>query len=258
VKESLSTSPALSPDSCPDSCPDLYRDSKRCVLVFVKAPYPGQVKTRLGQSVGDRQAAQLYRCFTEDVLDTIESLEADCLICFAPAAEVGFLKAWLGDHRSYLAQSGIDLGERMAAAFRHSFRVGYKQVLIVGSDSPDLPRAYLTQAFDALQQEQAVIGPSEDGGYYTLGFTSSNFCPEVFGPLPWSTSQVYPQTLGILKNAGTSVHILPSWTDIDTLEDLRQYFLRHQAQDINQIQTSRSLASRSLAYLQDHAKNLRI
>lgn len=254
MKESLSTSPALNPDSCPDLCPD----SKRCILVFVKAPYPGQVKTRLGQSVGDRQAAQLYRCFTEDVLDTVESLEADCLICFAPAAEVSFLKAWLGNHRSYLAQSGIDLGERMATAFRHSFRVGYEQVLIVGSDSPDLPRTYLTQAFDALQQEQAVIGPSEDGGYYTLGFTPSNFCPEVFGPLPWSTPQVYPQTLSILKNAGASVHILPPWPDIDTLEDLRQYFLRHQAQDINQIQTSRSLASRSLTYLQDHAKNLSI
>jgi uncharacterized protein len=214
-----------------------------CILVFVKAPHPGQVKTRLAKSIGDHQAAQLYRCFTEDVLDIVEGLDLDSLIFFAPAEDETFLKAWLGEHRSYISQQGTHLGERMAAAFRHSFSLGYERVLIMGSDSPDLPSAFLREALEALQQ-QAVIGPSEDGGYYTLGFTPSNFCPQVFGALPWSTPQVYPQTLEILKKYSCPVHVLPSWTDIDTFDDLRWFYHRHWAK-VN--------SNRSLTHIREHA-----
>jgi uncharacterized protein len=212
-------------------------------MVFVKAPHPGQVKTRLGKSVGDRQAAQLYRCFTEDVLDTVESLDLDSLIFFAPAEDEAFLKTWLGEHRNYIPQRGTHLGDRMAAAFRHSFSLGYQRVLILGSDGPDLPRAFLVEALEALQQ-QAVIGPSEDGGYYTLGFTPSTFCPAVFGKLPWSTPQVYPQTLEIFKKYSCPFHALPAWTDIDTLDDLRRFYRRHR---------QKANSNRSLAYIREHA-----
>jgi uncharacterized protein len=215
-----------------------------CIIVFVKAPYPGQVKTRLGKSVGDHQTVQLYRRFTEDVLDTVESLDIRSLIFFAPATEKTFLSDWLGEHRSYFPQQGSHLGERMAAAFRHSFSLGYEQVLILGSDSPDLPGSFLADALEALQQQQAVIGPSEDGGYYTLGFTPSTFCPAVFGPLPWSTPQVYSQTLAILKEHSCPVSVLPPWTDIDTLADLRQFYDRHRG---------KPAFNRSLAYIRDHA-----
>jgi uncharacterized protein len=214
-----------------------------CIIIFVKAPYPGQVKTRLAKSIGDRQAAQLYRCFTEDVLATVESLGLDTLIFFAPATEAACLQYWLGEHQCYIPQQGTHLGDRMAAAFRHSFSLGYQRVLILGSDSPDLPHAFLVEALEALQQ-QAVIGPSEDGGYYTLGFTPSTFCPAVFGTLPWSTPQVYPQTLEILKQQSCPVHVLPAWTDIDTLDDLRQFYNRHQG---------KSVFNRSLTYIQEHA-----
>jgi uncharacterized protein len=213
-----------------------------CIIIFIKAPHPGQVKTRLAKSIGDRQATQLYRCFTEDVLNIVESLALDSLIFFTPVEDEAFLKTWLGD-RHYIPQQGTHLGDRMAAAFRHSFSLGYQRVLILGSDSPDLPRAFLVEALEALQQ-QAVIGPSEDGGYYTLGFTPSTFCPAVFGPLPWSTPQVYPQTLAIFKQYSCSIHILPVWTDIDTLDDLHQFYNRYQ---------SRSTFNRSLTYLQEHA-----
>jgi uncharacterized protein len=214
-----------------------------CIIIFVKAPHPGQVKTRLAKSIGDRQAAQLYRCFTEDVLATVESLGLGTLIFFAPATEEACLKDWLGEHHRYIPQQGTHLGDRMAAAFHHSFSLGYERVLILGSDSPDLPRAFLVEALEALQQ-RAVIGPSEDGGYYTLGFTPSTFCPAVFGPLPWSTPQVYPQTLEILKQQSCPVHVLPAWTDIDTLDDLRQFYNRHQG---------KSVFNRSLTYIQEHA-----
>jgi uncharacterized protein len=214
-----------------------------CIIIFVKAPRPGQVKTRLAKSIGDRQAAQLYRCFTEDVLATVESLELDTLIFFAPATEAACLQGWLGEHQCYIPQQGTHLGDRMAAAFRHSFSLGYQRVLILGSDSPDLPRAFLVEALAALQQ-QAVIGPSKDGGYYTIGFTPNTFCPAVFGALPWSTPQVYSQTLDVLNQHSCPVHILPAWTDIDTFDDLHQFYHRH---------PDKPLFNRSLAYIQEHA-----
>lgn len=208
----------------------------------MKAPYPGRVKTRLGQAIGFEKAAQVYRCLTEDVLETVDGLGLPILIFFSPAQEEAVLKEWLGA-RSYCAQREGHLGERMVGAFRHCFDLGYEQVLILGSDCPDLPIVYLETALAALQQNQAVIGPSADGGYYTLGFTPSTFCPAVFGALPWSTPLVYDQTFRILEASACPVQVLPVWSDIDTLEDLRSFYFRHQHE---------GQGGHSLAYLRSH------
>ncbi len=215
-----------------------------CILVFLKAPYPGQVKTRLGKFIGDAQAAQLYRYFVKDILTAVDALGVKSLIFFSPIDGLSMLQPWLGFHRTYIPQQGNNLGDRMAHAFRTSFSLGYQQVLIVGSDSPDLPNAYLQEALEALQQDKVVIGPSEDGGYYTLGFTPHTFCPEVFPDMPWSTSQVYPLTLERLKHNAHTIQILPTWSDIDTLDDLWEFYHRH---------LSEQPLSPSLSYLRDHA-----
>jgi uncharacterized protein len=215
-----------------------------CILVFLKAPSPGQVKTRLGKWIGDAQAAQLYQYFVEDILTAVDALGVNSLIFFSPVNALSMLQRWLGFHRTYIPQQGDNLGDRMAHAFRTSFGLGYQQVLIVGSDSPDLPSAYLREALETLQQDKVVIGPSEDGGYYTLGFTPHTFCPEVFQDMPWSTSQVYPLTLERLKHNAHAIQILPTWSDIDTLDDLWAFYHRH---------LSERLLSSSLSYLCDHA-----
>jgi uncharacterized protein len=215
-----------------------------CILVFIKAPSPGQVKTRLGKFIGNTEVVQLYRYFVEDILTTIDALSVDSLIFFTPSNCLSMLQSWLGFHRTHIPQQGDSLGDRMAHAFRTSFDLGYQQVLIVGSDSPDLPNNYLLEALEALQQDRVVIGPSEDGGYYTLGFTPKTFCPEVFQDMPWSTSQVYPLTLETLKQNTRTVQILPTWSDIDTLEDLWTFHNRH---------LSEQPSSQSLSYLRDRA-----
>lgn len=215
-----------------------------CILVFIKVPYPGQVKTRLGKFIGDAEAVQLYQYFVEDILTTVDALDIDSLIFFAPMDGLSVLQSWLGTHRIYIPQQGENLGDRMAHAFRTSFDLGYQQVSIVGSDSPDLPHDYLLEALAALQSDRVVIGPSTDGGYYTLGFTPKTFCPEVFQDMPWSTSQVYPLTLETLKHNTRTVHILPTWSDIDTLEDLWAFHNRHLLEPPS---------SQSLSYLRDRA-----
>lgn len=217
---------------------------KPCILVFIKAPSPGQVKTRLGKFIGNREAAQLYQYFVEDILTTIDALGVDSLIFFTPTDSLSMLQSWLGFHRTYIPQQGDSLGDRMAHAFRASFDLGYQQVLIVGSDSPDLPNSYLLEGLEALQKGNAIVGPSEDGGYYTLGFTPITFCSEVFQDMPWSTSQVYPLTLEKLKHNALSIQILPTWSDIDTLDDLWEFHNRH---------LSEQPLSESLSYLRDRA-----
>ncbi len=207
-------------------------------------PQPGRVKTRLAATIGSEHAVALYQCFVQDVLATLH-LEPtwDLLIFYAPAEAAPV--PWLGEQYRYVAQQGQDLGERMAHGFRHAFSLGYASALILGSDSPDLPWAYVQQACQALANEQVVIGPSQDGGYYTLGFTRHNFEPTVFAHMPWSTATVFTQTCDRLAAQSGSVLVLPTWFDIDTLADLRQFY--HRAQKILE-----PVPSHTLEYLRQH------
>ncbi|WP_299488994.1 TIGR04282 family arsenosugar biosynthesis glycosyltransferase [Acaryochloris sp. IP29b_bin.137] len=210
-------------------------------MLFVKNPVPGKVKSRLGRCIGFEKAAALYRCFARDLLLTTQQLGIDQLIFYAPADAQSDVQDWLGPQYIYCPQHGEDLGERMAHAFTTCFERGYDGALITGSDSPDLPLSYLQIGLEALRQQQIVIGPSDDGGYYTLGFTPENYTPAVFLEMPWSTSTVFEQTINRLRSC--PVYQLPTWYDVDTLEDLRHFHHRLS-------QTKAKTESR--AFLQQH------
>jgi uncharacterized protein len=218
--------------------------AKTSIIVFVKDPQPGQVKTRLGRRIGDQRAAELYACFAQDVLATVHQLPAAPFIFFAPADAQPQVERWL-EGQQYYPQVGAALGERMSNAFAHCFAWGYERALIVGSDSPDLPLDYLQQALQQLALEQVVIGPSEDGGYYALGFTQQNYCPQVFEKIAWSTETVRSQTLQILAAYHRPVHQLPTWYDVDTLPELQRFYACNQGQP-----------SRSMAYLIQHEHDI--
>lgn len=220
-------------------------DASFCLLLFVKNPIPGTVKSRLGRSIGFEESAALYRCFARDLLLTTQQLGIDRLIFFAPADAEAAVQDWLGANYTYLPQQGEDLGERMAQAFTTCFEMGYDGALIIGSDSPDLPLPYLQMGLNALKQQQIVIGPSDDGGYYTLGFTPETFTPAVFSDISWSTSTVFEQTMNRLKSR--PVYQLPTWYDVDTLEDLRHF---HQRLSQAEVQTE------SMTFLQQHLDRL--
>jgi uncharacterized protein len=220
-----------------------------CVLMFVKAPHPGKVKTRLGQTIGYQRAAELYIYFAQDVLATICQLPATPLIFFAPDDALTQISEWLVGQR-YCAQQGEGLSDRISHAFAHCFELGYDRALIVGSDSPDLPVAYLQTALEQLALGQVVLGPSEDGGYYALGFNQDNYCPQVFQGIEWSTEKVRSQTLKILEHHARPVYELPTWYDIDTLNELQRFY--HQ----NQHQHPQGQQSQSMAYLSRHQHDI--
>lgn len=192
----------------------------RTLVVFVKQPTPGRVKTRLVPALGAEAAAALYRVLVEHVLRATSPArgEYERLVFFDPRHAAEAMRRWLvGVQLRH--QSGEGLGARLADAFERAFRRGADRVAVVGSDTPSLGRADVTSAFAALDAADVVLGPAEDGGYYLVALRAPQ--PALFEGIAWSTSGVLAQTLERAAAAGLRVARLATRRDVDTLEDLR-------------------------------------
>lgn len=190
------------------------------VTIMAKAPRPGEVKTRLCPPLDPASAAELYRCFLLDKIEQVGLLAGTTpAIAYAPA-EAGSLFEKLAPGFVLIPQQGPDLGSRLANGFLEFFGRGYSGALMVDSDTPTLPVTLLERAVELLASPGAdlVLGPSEDGGYYLIGLRSPR--PELFRDIPWSTSEVLPETLRRARALDLSVASLASWFDIDTGADL--------------------------------------
>lgn len=190
----------------------------KILLVFIKYPEPGRVKTRLARSVGDAAAADLYRRMAERTVREAHRVRAIqmCVMYDPPGREVD-IRGWLGAGIRYRPQRGTGLGERLAAAFNASFAEGADRVVAIGSDCPGLRAPVLSQALDALETHQAVVGPARDGGYYLLGLRQAG--PEVFRGIAWSTGRVFRQTRERIAALGWTCRVLPTLSDVDTVSD---------------------------------------
>jgi uncharacterized protein len=196
------------------------RAEDRCLVMFVRFPGQGPVKLRLAKDLGAEGAKNLYRCFVEDLLEGFSGGCYSFRIAFHPPEKEHEMREMLGGEFSYIPQTGNDLGERMNLAFLRCFSEGARSVVLIGSDIPDLPARIVDEAFRALDENHAVIGPAADGGYYLLGFKRDTFNGNVFPGIPWGTDAVFQKTMEILHEAGTLVHILAMWRDIDRYEDI--------------------------------------
>ena len=196
-----------------------------CVIVFVKNPVPGQVKTRLVPYLSPEQAASLYQAFLVDWCNTLSSLStAHRVVAYTPPESLGAFQTLLGEDPVYIPQVGASLGERLIAAARWACDQGYARFLLVGSDSPTLPIQYVEHALDLLESRDVVIGPSVDGGYYLIGFSkhgASLSIPTIFEEISWSTEAVFRQTLGKIQVTNTQLGLLPPWYDVDTSTELQ-------------------------------------
>ena len=200
------------------------------LVIFAKAPIPGQVKTRLCPPLTPDEAASLHGSFVLDALErsrdertrgrvTLNRVPLDRFVACAPSASHVFFKIIEERHGvRLLDQIGEDLGSRMDQAFRAIFGRGYQRVLVVGTDLPSLPGACYTQAFSLLADHDLVLGPSLDGGYYLIGLKRP--APELFVGIPWSTDRVFALTQAKAEALGLKTGLLPAWRDVDTIDDL--------------------------------------
>ena len=191
---------------------------KDALLVFVKLPVAGRVKTRLQPELSPELAVGLYRAMVNDVFTALERPEQWDLVAFcSPPGQERAFREWLPGSTRLVPQSGTDLGERLARAFEWSHAQGHSRTLIVGTDMPTLGSDALSDAFAALESVEVVLGPSTDGGYYLVGLKEPR--PEFFEDVDWSTSEVLEQTVAKLEGGRATYRLLPERTDIDTWQD---------------------------------------
>ena len=198
--------------------------SSTCLGLFAKYWQPGQVKTRLASSVGADHSAAIYRRMVETLLQRLGQVACDHLLAYSPADRSGSFEAILPTGWHLEPQSGGDLGSRMEAFFSRRFAEGYERVLLLGSDSPDLPLAHVHTAVDALAAHEVVLGPTEDGGYYLVG--ARQRVPPIFGPLPWGTAEVWRATVDALRSSGLAYATLDAWYDVDQEADYHRLVAR--------------------------------
>jgi len=196
------------------------------VALFVRAPIPGRVKTRLAAGMGNENACLLYRAMADDVVRAVQNSGLPLhLFHDGSDAEAQALlpTAWRAAARQMIAQQGNDIGERMATAFTHCFARNIGQVIVAGSDVPDLSAAVFTAAAQALRTHDVVLAPTVDGGYGLIGVQQARYHSELFHNMAWSTDQVTPATLVAIKQLGLTVCLLETLRDLDTLDDVRRY-----------------------------------
>jgi rSAM/selenodomain-associated transferase 1 len=212
----------------PEKLATMYGSEKKglngvYLIIFVRFPHPGKVKTRLATSIGNDKAARLYRLCTENVFKETKKLSDNVLrhIFYADKDDEDNVIKWAGPVFHFMSQVEGDLGIRIEAAFNYVFRQGARKAVIVASDVPDLSAEIIENAINALTDNDIVIGPTNDGGYYLLGMNGVH--NDLFHGVTWSTTEVYAETLSIIEYLGLKVHCLRALDDIDTEEDLHRW-----------------------------------
>jgi rSAM/selenodomain-associated transferase 1 len=199
---------------------------RKHLLLFAKRPVPGQVKSRLAKSIGEHAAAQFYSQLLFRNIKEISNLRAidRWVLSSKKSDELWFWNKvkTLGWQTSY--QSEGDIGERMLEALTRFSKQGVPTI-VVGSDLVDLSFKDIELAFHFLEGgNTCVLGPSDDGGYWLIGFNS--VVPSVFDYIPWSTMYVLEHTLEKIKQTKLKLKMLPVRTDIDDIHDLTDFYLR--------------------------------
>ncbi len=198
--------------------PDTSNNGGRLLAVLTRNPVPGRVKTRLAAAIGPEGALQVYRTLREYTAGVTRACHAEKAVFYSD--DIPGQDCFLEVGTSAFLQEGRDFGDRMHHTFTTGFSLGFRHVVLIGTDCPDIDQGIIDSAFRALENHDAVLGPAKDGGFYLIGLNSSH--PELFLDRSWSHSSVLKESIDLLDRTGTSYTLLEELQDIDTLEDLKQ------------------------------------
>ena len=191
------------------------------LVLFAKAPIAGKAKTRLQPEITPENSARLQEAMIKDSISLMSEINnVEKIIYFLPIQKKYVFEKFIDGLPFHLnCQNGIDLGKKMENSFHDLFNKGFFRVVVIGTDSPALPKEYISKAFIDLNNADLVIGPSIDGGYYLIGFKEKVL--PVFSPVEWGSNKVLLQTEELIKKHNLKLSLLPIHYDIDTIEDLR-------------------------------------
>ena len=202
--------------------PKVGKQNHRALVVMAKPARIGEVKTRLCPPLTPAQASDLHECLLQDTLAKMERcLSAQLWIAFTPEGEEYF-RHTIGERGKLLSQRGRDLGERMHHIFVELSLLGYREIVVLGSDIPTMPVSHVERAFHMLgtDAKDVVLGPASDGGYYLIGLKTP--VEEIFRRIPWSNAAVLEITVQRIKELGLRLALLPVAYDIDLEGDLKR------------------------------------
>ncbi len=186
------------------------------LIIFVRNPVLGKVKTRLAETLGTVNAVKIYQKLLQHTHDITKDFAADKYIFYADYINNDDL--WENEIYDKEMQTGLDLGERMKNAFELLFDKGYKEITIIGSDCYELTTKILVTAFDQLRNVDIVIGPAKDGGYYLLGMNI--FIPQLFEKKYWGSRTVLFETIKEIHSYNYSLYQLQALNDVDEEKDV--------------------------------------
>ena len=198
-----------------DPLSETMESQDRLLIIFVRNLIRGKVKTRLAAHIGPDAAMEVYQQLLQHISQITTGIDAVRELHYSE--EVPDQDLWQNVLRKL--QKGKDLGERMEEAFRQGFEAGYRKIVLIGSDIPDLRKEDIEAAFSALRENQFVVGPAADGGYYLIGMNSLN--SNIFKNKPWGSELLLQETLKDLEPE--EICLLKVRHDLDTYEDLKAH-----------------------------------
>ena len=206
--------------------------SDSLLMIFVKNLIPGMVKTRLAKDIGIERALNVYMELVHHTNRITEKIDTDKAVYYSEYVEVE--DVWDTEKYGLTVQKGNDLGEKMMVAFDKAFD-SYNKVIIIGSDCYELTPKIICEAFLQLEENDLVVGPATDGGYYLLGM--KEYFPQIFQNKEYSTDSVLKELLQEAEEMELSVYKLPTLNDIDTLKDLKKTDMQWEDLDEKDVQS---------------------
>ena len=188
---------------------------------MAKVPVAGNVKTRLQPFLTSENCAELAECFLLDTVSKAKSLQKQLIIAYSPIEKLDELQNLVGNNQIFVGQTGENLGDKMFHAFQFAFSQNSTAVVMIGTDSPNFPPDFIKRAFEHLKTADAVLGETEDGGFYLIGLRRT-LRKEIFENVEWSSPKTFRQTFRNIKNFGLKLVLLPTWFDVDFPADLKR------------------------------------
>ncbi len=186
-----------------------------------RLPSIGRVKTRLCPPLTRQDAFSLYRLFLVDLFTSLKELkDADIYGFYTEEGLLSAIPGVLKDVAPLLPQKGSSLGDRILNVFSRLFLMGYRRIVTIGSDSPDIPLNHVEKAFKMLLRKDCAIGPAADGGYYLIGLKYPY--KGLFLDIPWSTERVLECTLRRARYLSIDFALIDGWYDVDDLGGLKR------------------------------------
>ena len=195
---------------------------KNALILMTRVPIPGKTKTRLETHFTPEQCAKLHTCFIKDIYETASAVDADIFVYYTPYKYRHILSGILGSKALLRPQIDGGLGDRMLQTIKECLSEGYDKCLLIGTDIPTISEEMLTTAFFKLDENEIVVGPTFDGGYYLIGMKKAY--NEIFDNTFYGVKSVFENTMLHIRNLGVSCSVINEWYDIDTFTDL-QYMI---------------------------------